>query len=134
LYSIERVRHLVSKAEYAHLIASWVEYLGEKQAEAASPEIVEEGKTDYTDFYQYLAHGKEKQALSFLGRMTSSPEGRQQAGRYLIRGICDLYQGDYDPHFLTGLGASLWVMEQYREQPLIVLNALSQYLNYYLGR
>jgi hypothetical protein len=32
---------------------------------------------------------------------------------YLIKGVCDLYQEDNDPHFLTALGSLLWVLEEY---------------------
>jgi hypothetical protein len=60
-----------------------------------------------------------------------TPEGRRQLGRYLIKGVCDQYQGSYNPHFLTGLGSALWVVDHYRDRPALALNGLRQYLNYF---
>ena len=54
-------------------------------------------------------------------------------GRYLIKGVCDMYSDNFNPHFLTGLGSALWVAEQYQAQPAIVMNALRQYLNYFFS-
>jgi hypothetical protein len=49
----------------------------------------------------------------------------------LIKGVCDLYQGDYNPHFFTGLGSLLWVLEKYPAEETVCRNALHQYLDYY---
>jgi hypothetical protein len=47
------------------------------------------------------------------------------------KGVCDLYQGEYDPHYLTGLCSLLWIIDTYYEDVDIVLNALFQYLSFF---
>ncbi len=133
-YSIERVRSLLSEAEYAHMIASWIEFMGAKSIEAPSPVSEAETITDYAEFYQHLLQRKAKPILSSLGTMASSPEGRKQLGNYLIKGVRDLYRGDYDPHFLTGLASALWMVDHYWDHPAVAVNALRQYLAYYFAR
>ena len=54
-------------------------------------------------------------------------------GKYLVKGVADLYQGNYDPHYLTGLGSALWVINEYRDEPQIAVNALRQYVNYFFA-
>ncbi|MBI4188770.1 MAG: hypothetical protein HY529_06155 [Chloroflexi bacterium] len=131
-YAIERIRHLLSEAEYAHMLNCWIKFMGDKTAEAPSPILSTKGIPDYKNFYQIFAKRAEEPLLACLTGMISSKEGRQQLGHHLIKGICDLYQGDYDPHFLTGLGATLWVIDRYHKQTPIAINALRQYLNYFL--
>ncbi|MDP3879752.1 MAG: hypothetical protein Q8Q07_05535 [Dehalococcoidales bacterium] len=130
-YAIERVRHLLSQAEYAHMIARWIEFIGTKSVETRLSISPEETVTDYDAFYQLFSKQTEMPVLSCLAGMLSSAKGRQRIGRYLVKGVCDLYQGDYDPHFLTGLGSALWVVSQYWKQEPIAMNALRQYLNYF---
>ncbi len=36
LYAIERARHLFSRPEYAHLVASWLDWMGEKKSHEVS--------------------------------------------------------------------------------------------------
>lgn len=133
-YSIQRVRHLLSEEEYAHMMASWLDFMGTKSVKLPSLVSSVETITDYTNFYPFLLKREIKPALSSLETMISSPEGRQQLGRYLIKGVSDLYEGDYDPHFLTGLGSALWLVNTYWNQPHLAMNALRQYLIYYFAR
>jgi hypothetical protein len=131
-YAVERVRHLLSETEYAHIIACWIDFLGSKEEAAPSTDtFAAEAAADYASFYQCFAKREEQPVLSALAGLIPSPEGRLRLGRYLIKGVCDQYQGDYNPHFLTGLGAALWVVDSYRDRPSIVMNALRQYLNYF---
>lgn len=133
LYTIERVRHLLNETEYAHLIACWIDFLGSKEAvpPADTPTVA---LTDYASFYQSFSKREVQPVLSALAGLIPSSEGRLRLGRYLIKGICDQYQGNYDPHFLTGLGSALWVVDRYRDRPSIAMNALHQYLNYFFAR
>ncbi len=132
-YSVERVRHLLSKREYAHMVACWIEFMGAKRAEPPFPVSTEEAVGDYHHFYPYFSKREEKPVLASLAGMISSEEGRRQMGRYLIKGLCDLYRGNYDPHYLTGLGSLLWVVDHFWNQPSIALNALRQYVNYFFA-
>jgi len=130
-YAIERVRHLLSEAEYAHMIGCWVEFLGDKSPEAPPATAGAKAAVDYDRFYRSLAQREELSALSCLTGLIATPEGRQQLGRYLLKGVCDQYQGNYNPHILTGLGSALWVVNRFHNRPLIATNALRQYLNYF---
>lgn len=130
-YAVERVRHLVSEAEYAHMIVCWVEFLGDKKDETPDAVPASGPISEYDRFYRVFSKREEEPVLTTLTDLLSSEKGRKQAGRFLIKGICDLYQGDYNPHHLTGLGSALWVAERYHGSPAIVTNALRQYLNYY---
>ena len=62
--------------------------------------------------------------------MAASGEGRKRLGRFLIKGLCDLYQGDYNPHYVTGLGAALWMVGRYAGHPSLVSNVLHQYIGF----
>jgi hypothetical protein len=131
-YAIERVRHLLSEAEYAHMISCWVEFMGSKDEEAPPAATYAESAIDYDSFYRCFSKREEGSVLSALMGLLPTQEGRLQVGRYLIKGVCDLYQGNYNPHFLTGLGSALWVVDRYHDRPAIVTNALRQYLNFFL--
>jgi hypothetical protein len=133
LYSMERVRPLFSEPEYSHLIACWVEFLGEKKALAPDIAVSASAAGDYQEFYRRFSGREEKAVLDYLGRMRSSVEGRQRLAKYLIKGVADLYQGNYDPHYLTGLGSVLWVITEYSNEPSVALNALRQYVNYFFA-
>ena len=132
-YAIERVRHLLGDGEYDHMITCWIDFLGSKSEETYPHLPVACGQVvaDYESFFRCFSNGDEQTLLSSLGGLISSQEGRLRLGRYLVKGVCDRYQGNYDPHFLTGLGSALWVVERYRDRPVIAMNALSQYLNYF---
>lgn len=130
-YAVEKMRHLLSETEYAHMICCWIDFLGSKEEETPPMETSAEAVADYGSFYLCFSKLEEQPILSALAGLISTPEGRAQLGRYLIKGVCDLYQGDYNPHFLTGLGSALWVVDCYRDRPVIAMNALRQYLNYY---
>jgi hypothetical protein len=129
-YAIERVRHLLSDAEYSHLTACWVDFLGGKEAVSAALEPSAE-INDYPDFYRNFSEREEGPVLASLAGLAPTEEGRKRLGRYLVRGVCDLYQGNYDPHYLTGLGSALWVVNRYWNQAPLALNSLRQYLNYF---
>ncbi len=132
-YAVERVRHLLSDAEYSHMIACWIDFLGGKEAASAPFEPSVE-INDYPEFYRYFSKREEGPVLASFARLAPTEEGRKRLGRYLVRGVCDLYQGNYDPHYLTGLGSALWVVNRHWNQPALALNSLRQYLNYFFTR
>lgn len=133
-YAIERVRHLLSEAEYAHVISRWIEFIGEKATEAPVVLPVRQETPEYSDFFRDFSRRDEGQVLQYFAGMLSAEQGRRTMGQYLLKGVCDLYQGQYNPHFLTGLGSALWVADRYRESPTIALNALRQYVNFFFAR
>lgn len=133
-YAIERVRHLLNEPEYAHMVACWIDFLGSKEEEAPPVVTPVEAASDYAGFYRCFSQRQEQPLLPVLAGLIPTPEGRLRLGRYLIKGVCDQYQGNYDPHFLTGLGSALWAVDSYRDRPPIAMNALRQYLNFFFTR
>jgi hypothetical protein len=130
-YAIERMRPLLSEAEYAHMLACWIDFLGTKEATPFTAPAATAAPADYASFYRSFAQRQTPPVLATLAGWLPTSTGRRRLGRYLIKGVCDQYQGSYNPHFLTGLGSALWVVDHYRERPALALNGLRQYLNYF---
>jgi hypothetical protein len=133
-YAIERVRELLTREDYGHLAAAWVRFLGDKREEKVTlkgeaGEVVE----DYDRFYRLFSELKPGPVTASSIRMIASKEGRSNLGRFLIQAVCERYQGNYDPHYLTGLGATLWVLDHYWQETPIATNALYQYLDYFFS-
>ena len=131
-YAIERASRLFTEDEYHHMISSWTAFMGNKKEEGMVFEDAGvEPVTDYDQFLEIFSKEDAKSTVAALRGMIPSKEGRRQLGRFLLRGLCNQYQGRYDPHFLTGLGSALWVVERYWNQSPIALNGLFQYLDFY---
>jgi len=131
-YAIQRVRQLFTLEEYDHMIDSWIEFMKGKEAkpvELGGSKM--EGAADYPGFYEVFSRLEAKPLVASLVGTIDSPEGRQQSGRFLVKALCDKYQGDYNPHYLTGLGSALWVVDQYGKQTAIAARALCQYLSFF---
>jgi hypothetical protein len=132
LYAIDRVRGFLDKDEYAHMIGAWIEFLRDKPAQMTVLDRPgRELPSDYPGFFQAFSRLDEKAVLAGAAGMMASEKDRRKLGRYLIKGVGDLYQGNYNPHFLTGLGSALWVVDRYGDRMSIVLNALAQYVGYF---
>lgn len=132
LYALERVRRLFSREEYNHMIGAWIAFMKGKEAKqvgADRPGM--EPTADYMRFYETFSRMEAKSVVASVAAMIASPEGRRQLGRFLIKGVCELYQGNYNPHYLTGLGSALWVVDRYWNQESIAMNALFQYLDFF---
>lgn len=129
LYAIERARNLFNGPEYAHLVASWLDWMGEKKSHEVSTDAPNSRTIPgYGLFYEAFSALDTQAALEMVIPLAASHEGRKLLGRFFVKGLCDLYQGEYDPHYVTGLGATLWVVGQYADQLSLVSNALHQYL------
>jgi hypothetical protein len=68
--------------------------------------------------------------LAWIREAVLSPQGRTETGRFLIKGLCDRYSWDYNPHYLTGLGSALWVAGRWWKEAPIVVNAFYQYVDF----
>jgi hypothetical protein len=131
-YAIERVRSLLTPEEYAHMINSWIDFMGEKQTEPITLKRKSMKAVDkYSQFYDIFSRLEVEPTVECLAGMLTTSIGRQRIGRFLIKGLCDLYQGDYDPHYLTGLGSVLWVINSYWREGSIAISAIYQYLDYF---
>ncbi len=131
LYAIEQVRNFFTIEEFNHLIESWIVFLGGKgpatyETKSSGPKI-----KGYDPFYQIFSRLEEDAVVALALPMIGQDRERKRLGRYLVKGICDLYQGNYNPHYLTGLGSTLWALDRYRTRPEICVNVLRQFLNFY---
>jgi hypothetical protein len=131
-YSLDRVRSLFNEEEYGYLHASVVRFMGNKKAEHKAAGLTSgDPPRDYAEFFNTFSLLNTESVISSIWQMIPSKNERQELGRYLVKGVCDLYQGAYNPHFLTGLGSLLWVLEKYPNEEKVCRNALYQYLDYY---
>ena len=133
-YAIERARRFLGQEDYVHMVNSWLDFLGDKGEEKVSPtEAASEPVKEYDSFYKIFSTLKTKPVVASLSPMAGSQEGRNKMKRFLIQGVCDKYQGAYDPHYLTGLGSALWVLDQYGQDAPLVTNSLAQYLDFFFS-
>ncbi len=133
-YAIERVRRFLGQEDYIHMVNAWIDFLGDKGEKKVSlEEASSEPAKEYDPFYEKFSTLKAKPVVSSLSSMIGSQEGRQKIKRFLVQGVCDKYQGSYDPHYLTGLGSALWVLDQYWQDVPIVTNGLVQYLDFFFS-
>ena len=131
IYAVEHVRQFFTEEEYHHMIGAWIRFMGDKKLEMVvldGPKA--EFRGDYSRFYETFSTLEAKSVVASIQKMIASPEGRLQLGRFLIKGVCDRYQGDYNPHYLTGLGSVLWVADRCWKQAPVVANAFYQYLDF----
>jgi hypothetical protein len=131
LYAIERASHLLTADEHQTLLDACAGFMGQKEiknvnpgAEAAHP------ATDYAQFFQVFSSLETTATVGSLIGLTDSETDRRLLGRFLIKGVCDLYDGAYDPHYLTGLGAALWTVNRFPGNHEIAANVLHQYCDF----
>jgi len=131
VYAMERVRHLFDEKEYGHMIDSWITFLGNKSADSHFGEDTRaEPITSYDQFYELFSALEAKPLSARVGRMIGTPEGRQNLSRFFVKGLCDRHRGNYNPHCITGLGAALWVLHRFADQPALAMRALFQYTDF----
>jgi hypothetical protein len=130
-YAVERIRHLFQGEEILHVLNAWISFLGNGEAERIDTEIPEKQPVrDYRQFYDIFSRLDAKDLTASSAGMMDTVEGRRRLGRFLLKGLCDLYQGDYNPHYLTGLGSLLFLVDRYEKKRPIAVNALYQYLDF----
>ena len=133
-YAIERVRRFLGPEDYIHMVTAWTDFMGDRGEERVSLEgASSEPAKEYDQFYERFSTLKTKPVVASLRGMIGSQEGRQKIKRFLVQGVCDKYQGAYDPHYLTGLGSALWVLDQYWQDARLVTNGLVQYLDFFFS-
>jgi hypothetical protein len=131
IYAMERVRHFFTKEEYNHMIGSWIGFMGDKKLELIMLDSLKTDlQGDYNRFYETFSTLDAKSVVAPMGEMIASPQGRGRLGRFLIKGLCDHYRGNYNPHYLTGLGSALWVADRCWKQAPVVVNAFYQYVDF----
>ena len=131
IYAMEQVRPLFSKEEYNHMIGAWVAFMEDKEVKMVvldNPRIAP--PDDFSHFYENFSRLDVKSVVASVREKILSPGGRLEMGRFLIKGLCDKYTGNYNPHYLTGLGSALWVANRCWKQAPIVVNAFYQYVDF----
>ena len=130
-YAIERSRKLLTPEDYSHMLTAWIEFLGDKKEERVKiGESGVRGVEDYDQFNEMFSKLQAGPVAASLLKMIDSGEGRHKIGRFVIQSLCDKYQGNYNPHYITGLGSTLWLLDHYWMDIPIATNALCQYLDF----
>jgi hypothetical protein len=134
MYAVKRVGSFFNEQEYNHLLGAWLAFMGDKEVKQVELEAGSlEPLRGYDHFYESFSRLEAKPVVASVAGMITSAHERRRLGRFLIKGVCGLYQGDYNPHYLTGLGSALWVLDQYWNHAPIVFNALAQYLDFFFA-
>jgi hypothetical protein len=133
LYAVERASHLFADDEHQELLAACKAFMGEKEIRKVDHGAEDVSASDYARFYQVFSSLEAASAVKSLIGLTDSETGRRILGRFLIKGVCDLYNGAYDPHYLTGLGATLWAMNRFPGNREIAANVLYQYFDFFFS-
>lgn len=132
LYAIERSKHFFDHQEYDHALTMWNKMLGDKVEGLVSVnEVASQPLPDYFAFYQIFLESDSIKIIEFVKKSLDSEDERNRLARFLIKAVLQCYKGYYNPHYLTGLGAALWVMDRFPEHPDVVLTCLNQYLDFF---
>ncbi len=131
IYAIDQVRQFFTAEEYNYMIGAWIALMEDKALRLVAPDTPKIGfQGDYNRFYETFSTLEAKSVVASIGEMIASQQGRVELGRFLIKGLCDQYRGDYNPHYLTGLGSALWVADRCWKQAPVAVNAFYQYVDY----
>lgn len=134
LYAVERVSHLLTTDEHRALLAACKAFIGRKEVRKVSLDTEGTYPTaDYEQFYQVFSRLEAIAAVKSIIGLADSETGRRSLGRFLIKGVCDLYNGAYNPHYLSGLGAALWTVNRFAGNSDIAANALYQYVDFFFS-
>ena len=113
------------------MLTMWMQMLADKQENLIPvEEFTTEISPSFPHFFTVFSKYDPMPVVNMVKDMLNSKEDRARLENYLIKSVLRCHNGRYNPHYLTGLGASLWVIENFYNQPIIVLNALLQYLDF----
>ncbi len=131
-YAIDRISPFLSQTDLGHIMRAWIDFMGDKEEPQISfAESSSNGSDEYPVFYERFTRREAIPVVEILSAGMQSPSRLQQLGRFLVKAYCDQYQGNYDPHYLNGLGAALGVVERCWDTAPVALNALFQSLDFY---
>lgn len=134
VYAIERSRHFLTRQGYDHVLTMWGQMLENKEEQLHPLEaFTTEPLPDFDRFFSVFEQYSPIPVLNMANSALKSSDDRARLSCYLIKSVLKCYNGNYNPHYLTGLGASLWIIQHYHDQPIIVLNGLFQYLDFFFS-
>ncbi|NNK97315.1 MAG: hypothetical protein HKP41_23415 [Desulfobacterales bacterium] len=132
LYAIEKCRHFLGHQEYDHALTMWNKMLGDKTEDLVPvDEVASLPLPDYFTFFHTFLESDPIKILEVVKNSLNSMDERHRLAQFLIKAVLQCYNGYYNPHYLTGLGAALWVMDRFHEHPDVVLTCLNQYLDFF---
>jgi hypothetical protein len=131
-YAIEKASPFIDENVVGKLIKRWVEYLGEKEEEPYRVTPDRLGPPSYNEFLSLYLDHKTESLVTRSMKLVTEGNGVNDFGNYMIRCLLSDYDGNYDPHYFTGLGSLLWVINKYPSQSDVQSSALHQYLEFIL--
>lgn len=129
IYSIERARSLVGEETVNHLIGSWVEYLGGKEDAPYKADAIHEAPS-YQKMRELIRDRRIDDTVAVSLALLGGRDGVKTLGAYLLKSLCEGYKGKYDPHYFTGLGSLLWVLDRFAVRRDVQATALYQYIDF----
>jgi hypothetical protein len=130
-YALARTKRFFNEEQRQHLTGAWLNFMGNKNDRPRElPGYTGQAPESFGEFYETFSTFREDQTAQMAMGMLGSPEDRVRLGRYLIKGALALYNGNYDPHYLTPLGSTLWLLSDHWRQEEIFYNGLHQYLGH----
>jgi hypothetical protein len=134
IYTIDRIRHLVDEVEYAYIVGRWITFMHDKEIDdSATDQTGGRSLADYGSFHETFSKLDTDVVLKNVIGAIDSKQSTSSIKRYLVKAVCDLYQGDYNPHYLTGLGAVFWLLDKYPNRKTIITKGLFQYLDFFFN-
>ncbi len=134
LYAMERVSHLLTADEHQSLLVVWKAFVGRKEVRKVSLGAeAAQTRANYDRFFSTFSRLDTTAAASALVALADTEARRRTLGRFLVKGVCDLYDGSYNPHYLTALGAALWTVNRFAGNRDVAANALYQYLDFFFS-
>ena len=134
LYAIERSRHHFEPQEYDHMLTMWQHMMDSKGKKLHPVEAsTAVALPDYPGFYSVFSQYDPVEVLNMVKGALGEAAERRRLESYLIKAVLQCYNGQYNPHCLTGLGSALWIIDNFHDHPDIVMNALLQYLEFFFS-
>ncbi|MBI5441447.1 MAG: hypothetical protein HY900_09580 [Deltaproteobacteria bacterium] len=127
LYAVERFRPLVDEDAHRRLVGAWTAFLREKESRPVRLPGGADG-----DFEALFRSFDGTRVAAVCRELIRTPEGRTALAAHFVRALAECYRGKVNPHHVTGLGAILWVLDRWSDDPELAETALNQYLEYLL--
>ena len=110
----------------------WNKMLGDKIEDLISvQDVASLSLPDYFTFYRSFLESDPIKILDVVKKSLVSEDERNRLAHFLIKAVLQCYNGNYNPHYLTGLGSALWTMNRFYDHPDLVLTCLNQYLDFF---
>jgi hypothetical protein len=114
------------------MLTMWSKMMhGKKEKQFSLEKLDAEKPDDFERFFTFFSRYDPVLVPDMVKASLDSNNDRQRMGYYLIKNVLQSYNGQYNPHSLTGLGSTLWIIKNFSDHPAIVTSAVFQYLDYF---